>query len=224
MMISIHSGAPLGRAELIPVARLNCTFGAPVASANPTTSQGDRAEEGHLGTIDGTEHQVGCLGRAADIQIVQESPDPDVMHPAQILAKGERGDRGRTHQPFGAKNHRRRVRFAHIGRGLRADFVDAGRNAEMWHAARLGEAKRGEVIVAQQDSNGTYPLRAKPQVVGPQIECNTLGAAHLSRDGPRAAEVSSTDQDRHVRVSGAQESRRPAPDDTRTANEQNGVW
>src|SRR5688572_2695963 len=66
MMISVDIWSPRRRDELTPVARLNCTFGAPVAAAKPHDVIRGEGHRLHLGAVDGSEPSLGLVAHAPD--------------------------------------------------------------------------------------------------------------------------------------------------------------
>ncbi|MCY1241481.1 hypothetical protein D9M72_543850 [compost metagenome] len=117
---------------------------------------------------------------------------------------------------------RRLVRRVDILRHFRPHFEGAAGKADIGDAVALGVAHRAQLLILQENDDGTETLLvAKADIRPRQIDADADGVSDLARDGLGLAEITAADSDRQCRVEPADDFRRLRSDNPGTADDQN---
>ena len=110
------------------------------------------------------------------------------------LAIFQRGDGRGADEPFGAEDDRCSMGRVHVGCHFGRDLDDAGRNAEMRHAARLGKTQSSDPLIGKQDSDSTEQALTQAKVSGGKVDRHTFRTGNVGRGLLGGGAVAATDQ------------------------------
>lgn len=113
--------------------------------------------------------EVAGDGRPARILIVDQSTETDLIYSPERLGDMQGRRRRRAHQPLVAEHDGCGVGRVHVGGDFRGDLEYPGGNAQVRHAALLGETQAGQGMIHIEDHYRADRLITKAEVIGSGI-------------------------------------------------------
>lgn len=143
--------------------------------------------------------KIGKGGRSAHVLLVQHGRNGNVVNPAEVPGRLERGEGGRPCQPGTGHEDGRTVRFMDVMRHFRSDFEHAAGDAQIGQTVRLRIFQAVERLVLDEQHDGAECLAAGLTKIGPvKVDGHRLGAAERSGNEFRLGQIAPADGNRQI--------------------------